>query len=79
MTGRVAYDEAQVRLTIRNTPPAGRPSSALVGTGSGLGIANLRQRIELVHGTLRAEGAPDGGFCVEATLPAYVPTAELAV
>ena len=50
--------------------------SGLAGTGSGLGLAQLRQRVELVHGTLRAGPAPDGGFCVEATLPAYVPTAE---
>jgi signal transduction histidine kinase len=76
---RVSYDESQVRLTIRNTPSASPLSSALAGTGSGLGIAGLRQRIELVHGTLRAGPAPDGGFCVEATLPAYVPTVESAV
>jgi len=50
----------------------------LAGTGSGLGLANLRQRIELVHGTLRAGPEPDGGFCVEVVLPAYVPTAESA-
>ena len=48
----------------------------LAGTGSGLGLASLRQRIELVHGTLHAGPGPDGGFCVEATLPAFVPTAE---
>jgi signal transduction histidine kinase len=83
---RVSYDESQVRLTIRNTPSASPLSSALAGTGSGLagtgsglGIAGLRQRIELVHGTLHAGPAPDGGFCVEATLPAYVPTAESTV
>jgi signal transduction histidine kinase len=51
----------------------------LAGTGSGIGIAGLRQRIELVHGTLRAGREPDGGFCVEATLPAYVPTADSVV
>ncbi|MGH3311691.1 MAG: sensor histidine kinase [Streptomyces sp.] len=81
VTVRVEYDdgEGQVRLTVRNTPPTGKPSSALAGTGSGLGIAHLRQRIELVPGTLRAGPAPDGGFSVEATLPAYVPTAEPAV
>jgi signal transduction histidine kinase len=78
VTVRVSYGESQVRLEIRNTPP-GRPGSALAATGSGLGIANLRQRIELVHGTLRAGRAPDGGFCVEATLPAYVPTADSVV
>ncbi|MGH3373519.1 MAG: sensor histidine kinase, partial [Actinoallomurus sp.] len=76
VTVRVEYEETQVRLTIRNTPATGGPRSDLAGTGSGLGIANLRQRIELVHGTLRAGPAPDGGFSVEATLPAYVPTAE---
>ncbi len=84
VTVRVSYDESQVRLTIRNTPPAGPAGPALAGialagTGSGLGIASLRQRIDVVHGTLRAGRAPDGGFCVEATLPAYVPTAEPAV
>ncbi|MEU0131170.1 MULTISPECIES: histidine kinase [unclassified Streptomyces] len=78
VTVRVEYGEAQVRLTVRNTPPAGRPG-ALAATGSGLGIAHLRQRIELVHGTLRAGPCPDGGFSVEATLPAYVPTSESMV
>jgi signal transduction histidine kinase len=85
---RVAYDPAQVRLTVRNTAPAGPGTvlagtaiagTALASTGSGLGIAGLRQRIELVHGTFRAGPAPDGGFSVDATLPAYVPTAEPAV
>ncbi|MDI5962300.1 histidine kinase [Streptomyces sp. SL13] len=76
VTVRVAYDETRVRLTVRNTAATGTPSSALVGTGSGLGLATLRQRIDVVHGTLSAGPAPDGGFSVEATLPAYVPTAE---
>lgn len=76
---RVEYGNAQVRLTVRNTPPTGDPRGVLAGTGSGLGIAHLRRRIELVHGTLRAEPCPDGGFSVEATLPAFVPTAEAAV
>jgi signal transduction histidine kinase len=76
---RVSYEPSQVRLEVRNTPPPGPPAppeTSLAGTGSGLGIAGLRQRIELVHGTLHAGRAPDGGFCVEAMLPAYVPTAE---
>ncbi|HEY2129737.1 MAG TPA: histidine kinase [Streptosporangiaceae bacterium] len=89
VTVRVGYDPAQLRLSVRNGPPAGRNGLAdqdlagpvladpvLAGTGSGLGLANLRQRIELVHGTLRAGPEPDGGFCVEVVLPAYVPTAE---
>ncbi|NUR88502.1 MAG: two-component sensor histidine kinase [Nonomuraea sp.] len=74
VTVRVAYAESQVRLAVSNTPPTGRPD-ALAATGSGLGIAGLRQRVEVVHGTLRAGHEPDGGFLLEATLPSYVPTA----
>ena len=84
VTVRVSYGPSQLRLTVRNTPPGqavdasgqATDASRLAGTGSGLGIVQLRQRVELVHGTLRAGPAQDGGFCVQATLPAYVPTAE---
>jgi signal transduction histidine kinase len=75
---RVSYDESQVRLSVRNTAAAVPPANGLAATGSGLGLASLRQRIELMHGTLLASGTPDGGFCVEATMPSYVPTAEAA-
>jgi signal transduction histidine kinase len=73
---QLSYGESQVQISVRNTPVASRGGSDLAATGSGLGIPGLRQRIELVHGTLRAGPAPDGGFCLAATLPAYVPTAE---
>jgi signal transduction histidine kinase len=76
---RVSYGESQVQLSVRNTAAAAPPANGLAATGSGLGLASLRQRIELVHGTLRASGTPDGGFCVEATMPSYVPTAEPVV
>jgi signal transduction histidine kinase len=75
---RISYSESQVQLTVTNTPAASRPGAGLAATGSGLGLASLRQRIELVHGTLRASPTPDGGFRLEVTLPAYVPTAEPA-
>jgi signal transduction histidine kinase len=89
VTVHLSYDQSQVRVTVRNTRPPARPAalngsgagdagSGLASTGSGLGLVHLRQRIELVHGTLRARPEPDGGFCLEATLPAYVPTAEPA-
>jgi signal transduction histidine kinase len=71
---RVRYDPAEVRLEVRNTPPTRQVDAGLIGTGSALGLASLRRRVELVGGTLQAGPAPDGGFCVEATLPAYVPT-----
>jgi signal transduction histidine kinase len=79
VTVQVRYAEEQLRLAVRNTPPTGRPSAALAGSGSGLGIAQLRQRVELVRGRLRAGPSPDGGFSVETTLPASVPVAESTV
>jgi signal transduction histidine kinase len=75
---RVCYEQSRVRVTISNTAPTGQPDPTLVGTGSGLGIAGLRQRLEVVHGTLRAGPTPEGGFSVEATLPAYVSTEAVA-
>ena len=78
VTVRVDYGDDGVRLSVRNTAGAVL-AGVLAGTGSGLGIAGLRQRIELVRGTLYAGHSPDGGFCLEATLPAYVPTAESVV
>jgi len=79
VTVRVSYGDVQVRVSVRNTRPPGGPGGALAATGSGLGLASLRQRIELVRGTLHAGPEADGGFCVEASLPAYVPTAEPTV
>jgi signal transduction histidine kinase len=75
VTVQVRYDPANVRVTIRNTPPTQPVDAGLVGTGSGMGLVALRKRIELVGGTLRADPVPDGGFLVEAILPSYVPTA----
>ena len=75
---RVEYDEAQVRLSIRNTPPGRWSVAPWPAPAPAWAWPSLRQRIELVRGTLRAGPEPDGGFCVEATLPAYVPTAQPA-
>ncbi|MET7641837.1 histidine kinase [Streptomyces sp. NPDC005438] len=76
---RVEYAASQVRVCVRNTAPTARPSPELVGTGSGLGITHLRQRVEVLGGRLRAASSPEGGFEVEVTLPSYVPTAEPVV
>jgi signal transduction histidine kinase len=78
VTVRVRYQDAEVWVEVRNTAPTRPRDAALAGSGSGLGIASLRQRIELVGGSLRAGPAPAGAFRLEATMPAYVPTAESA-
>ncbi len=75
VTVRVVYRDG-VHLMVGNGPATRPLDPVLVTTGSGLGIATLRRRVEVVHGTLRAGRRPDGGYRVEATLPAYVPTSE---
>jgi signal transduction histidine kinase len=74
----ITYRESQVRVVVSHGPATRSADSELSGTGSGLGLAGLRQRAELMHGSLRAGPAPDGGFRLEVLLPAYVPTAEPA-
>jgi signal transduction histidine kinase len=68
----VDYSDDCLRLGIRNTPgtdtdePAASP---LQGTGSNGGLQGLRQRVELVRGSLRSGARPDGGFEVYTELP----------
>jgi signal transduction histidine kinase len=75
-TARVTmkFGSDRVRLTVRNTAPEHNGDEALTASGSGTGLLGLRQRVELVSGSLYAGPTDDGGFVVDATLPAYVPT-----
>jgi signal transduction histidine kinase len=75
---QISYRQSQVCVIVSNEPATPGAGSELSGTGCGFGITGLRQRVELMHGTLRAGPAPDGGFRLEAVLPAYIPTAEQA-
>ena len=45
------------------------PSSAANGHGPGHGLAGMRERAELLGGSLSAAPAPGGGFAVPAVLP----------
>jgi signal transduction histidine kinase len=74
-TVTVRYDGHGVRATVSNTRPSRGPDPDLTSAGGGSGLDGLRHRVEVVGGTLTAGAAPDGGFAVSATLPAYVPTA----
>ncbi|RZQ59881.1 sensor histidine kinase [Amycolatopsis suaedae] len=76
VTARLRYRPDGVRVTVTNTAPAGPPDPVLATRGSGVGLAGLRQRVELLGGSLTAGPATGGGFEVSAILPAYVPTAE---
>ncbi|MEV4313079.1 histidine kinase [Actinocrispum sp. NPDC049592] len=65
---QVRYGDDGVHLTVDNTRPGRAADPALVATGSGVGLHNLRLRVEMLGGTLRA-GPADSGFRVAATLP----------
>jgi signal transduction histidine kinase len=67
---RLAYQPDAVVLTVTNKPPgeAGPGSTALAATGGGYGLTGLRERAEMLGGTLRA-GYDGSGWTVELRLP----------
>ncbi|MFI5956959.1 sensor histidine kinase [Cryptosporangium sp. NPDC051539] len=69
-TVTLSYRPDGVRVRVRNGPPVSAPDAALTGTGSGTGLLGLRERVELLDGDLTAGPAADGGFVLEARLPA---------
>ncbi|WUI03972.1 histidine kinase [Spirillospora sp. NBC_00431] len=72
---RIRYEPDVVRVTVENTAP-GRPGdTVLAATGSGAGLLALRERVELMDGTLAAGRVGDGGFKVDVTLPSRLPAA----
>lgn len=74
-TVRVRYIGDRLRLTVRNGLANAPVDQVLLASGSRTGLLGLRQRVELVGGSLQAGPRDGGGFEVDAILPAYVPTA----
>ncbi|TQI94057.1 signal transduction histidine kinase [Amycolatopsis cihanbeyliensis] len=71
------YGAEGVRIEVANTTSERPPDPVLAGRGSGAGLPGLRQRVELIGGSLAAGPvAGAGGYRLDAILPAYVPTAE---
>ena len=68
VTITVQHDEDVVTLRVTNDPRApARPYAN--GHRPGHGLAGMRERAELLGGSLSAGPAPDGGFVVAAVLP----------
>lgn len=64
--------ERGLRVSVRNGPPPGGPTTALPAGRHGL--IGLRERAELLGGTLCAGPTSDGGFVLEVTLPGPLTT-----
>ena len=64
----VGYDADTVTLQVTNGPgiPAGQRAD---GHGPGHGLTGMRERVELLGGSLSAGPTPGGGFAVSAVLP----------
>ncbi|MFE6234036.1 sensor histidine kinase [Cellulosimicrobium sp. NPDC057862] len=62
--------EDGVRVTVDNAPPTSPPTGLTTG---GFGLAGLRERVELLGGTLESGPTPPGGYRLRATLPRRTP------
>ena len=67
---RVEIDHGSDALTVTVTDDGHPDLAQSAATGNGMGIPGMRERAELLGGTLRAAPGPDGGFTVTARLPA---------
>lgn len=74
VTVALSYRADGVTVRVTNGPARRPPDDVLAGSGSGVGLLGLAQRVELVGGTLRTGPRPGDGYQVDAILPAYVPT-----
>jgi signal transduction histidine kinase len=70
ITVRVADEDEQVRLTVRDDGAAGPTGH----TPAGYGLVGMAERASLLGGTLQAGPDPDGGWTVSALLPKGVVT-----
>jgi signal transduction histidine kinase len=74
VTVSVHHDAETVTLRVVNGPGAAA-APRVNGHAPGHGLAGMRERAELLGGSLSAGTAPDGGFLVSAVLPLTRPTA----
>ncbi|KZB83639.1 histidine kinase [Amycolatopsis regifaucium] len=75
-TVALRYHAEGLDIAVANTRAGAPADPALAGSGSGAGLAGLRQRVELIGGRFDAGPIAGGGYRVDAILPAYVPTTE---
>jgi len=66
---RLDYDEAHVRLEVRDDGGGFQPESVGRASGDRFGLRGMRERVEQAGGTLRIQSSAGAGTEVTATLP----------
>lgn len=67
---RVRHADSGVHVTVSNDAPATERAPA---PGTGIGLIAIRERAELLGGTVHAAPTDDGGFTVRAFVPYQIP------
>lgn len=62
----IGYTDQALTMEVRNGPAPHAPAS---GKRIGHGLVGMRERLAMVHGSLRTGPEPDGGFAVRARFP----------
>ncbi|WP_405012287.1 sensor histidine kinase [Kitasatospora sp. NBC_01539] len=70
VTVRVTGAGSRLVVEVHNAPPSHRTDAPAPLPGGGHGLVGLRERAQLLGGTLVTGPTPDGGFTVRACLPA---------
>lgn len=69
-TVRLRHADSGVHVSVSNDAPA---TTRVAAPGTGIGLVAIRERAELLGGTLHAEPAHDSGFTVRAFVPYQLP------
>ncbi|MDR7385120.1 sensor histidine kinase [Promicromonospora iranensis] len=67
---RLRHTDGGVHVTVSNDAPA---TARVTAPGTGIGLVAIRERAELLGGTVHAEPTDDGGFTVRAFVPYQLP------
>ncbi|GAB4085665.1 histidine kinase [Myceligenerans cantabricum] len=69
-TVRLRHADGGVHVTVSNDAPA---TARVTVPGTGIGLVAIRERAELLGGTVQAGPTDDGGFVVRAFVPYHIP------
>ena len=69
-TVQLRHVDGGVHVTVSNDAPA---TARVTAPGTGIGLVAIRERAELLGGTVHAEPTDDGGFTVRAFVPYQLP------